>query len=104
MGPRTRNSAVNVVQLFKHRVDTAQVDCSRCSRNDIGRLDPPTCDRPDCPMIDLFGLQSTENLEIEREFAGLWQEANRILKRKPYTRAQKLLISETISALTVALK
>ena len=95
---------MNVIQLFKHRVDTAQVDCSRCGRNDIGRLDPPTCDRPDCPMIDLFGLQSTENLEIEREFAGLWQEANRILKHKPYTRAQKLLISETISALTVALK
>ena len=95
---------MNVIQLFKPSADTAQVDCSRCGRNDIGRLDPPTCDRPDCPMIDLFGLQSTENLEIEREFAGLWQEANRILKRKPYTRAQKLLISETISALTVALK
>ena len=97
---------MNVVQLLKGTKKTSaftRVACSRCSRDDIARLDPPTCDRPDCPMVDLFGLQSEEDHELENEVVELWKAANR-LKRRPGLKDHKLLIAEVISVLKVALK
>jgi hypothetical protein len=93
---------MNVIQLFKPSADTAQVDCSRCKRGNIGGLDAPICNRPDCPMID-FGLQSEEDHELENEVVELWKAANR-LKTRPGLKGHKLLILEVISVLKVALK
>ena len=96
---------MNVVNLFKDTKKTSaftRVACSRCKRDDIGGLDAPICNRPDCPMIDL-GLQFSEDHELENEVVELWKAANR-LKRRPGLKDHKLLIAEVISVLKVALK
>jgi|TARA_R110000822_G_scaffold26235_1_gene79095 hypothetical protein len=54
-------------------------------------------------MVDLFGLQSEEDHELENEVVELWKAANR-LKRRPGLKDHKLLIAEVISVLKVALK